>query len=70
MFGFLGMWIALSGLDDLFLDLAAFHRWGTRRARHSARAALLSFDPPPRIAILVPCWQESDVIGQDRKSVV
>ena len=64
MFGFLGLWIVLSGLDDLFLDFAAFHRWCTRRARHSARAALLRFNPPPRIAILVPCWQESDVIAQ------
>lgn len=60
----LGLWIALSGLDDLILDLAAFHRWATRRARHSARAALLRLNPLPRIAILVPCWHESDVIGQ------
>jgi adsorption protein B len=63
-FALLALWIAVSGLDDLILDLAAFHRWCTRRARHSSRAALLKFYPPPRIAILVPCWHEADVIAQ------
>jgi adsorption protein B len=64
LFAFLGLWIAVSGLDDLILDLAAFHRWCTRRARPSTRAALLKLDPLPRVAILVPCWQESEVIAQ------
>lgn len=63
-FAFLGLWIAVSGLDDLILDLAALHRWASRRARYSVRAALLQLNPLPRIAILVPCWQESDVIAQ------
>ena len=54
----------MSGLDDLVIDLAVLHRWCMRRARFSPRAALLILNPPPRIAILVPCWQESDVIGQ------
>ncbi len=60
----LGLWIAISGLDDLVLDVAMLHRWMTRRARRSARSALLLQNPLPRVAILVPCWHESDVIGQ------
>ncbi|MBY0505313.1 MAG: glycosyl transferase family protein [Bryobacteraceae bacterium] len=60
----LGVWIAANGLDDLVLDLAVLHRWLTGRARRSTRAALLRLDPLPRIAILVPCWQESGVIAR------
>ena len=61
---FLGAWIAANGVDDLILDLAVLHRWLRGRARPSTRAALLRLDPLPRIAILVPCWQESEVIAQ------
>lgn len=64
IFAGLALWIAISGLDDLILDVAALHRWCTRQTRPSTRAALLRLDPPPRIAILVPCWHESDVIAQ------
>ena len=61
--------IALSGIDDLALDLAAHFRTAVRRvtiySRHP-RAACSDLSCPPErpIAILVPAWQESGVIGR------
>lgn len=56
----------LSGLDDLFIDLAALLRWWQqRRARRSSPpASTLPTAAEKPIAVLVPCWQESDVIAQ------
>jgi adsorption protein B len=61
--------IALSGLDDLFIDFVFFGRTLWRRltvySRHPRASAesLRRPDPAP-IAIIVPAWDESAVIGQ------
>ncbi|MFZ4690018.1 MAG: glycosyl transferase family protein [Polymorphobacter sp.] len=60
--------IALSGLDDLFIDLLFFARTLWRRiriySRHSRATteSLRSLWPAP-MAILVPAWDEAAVIG-------
>jgi adsorption protein B len=57
----LAIWILLSGLDDLLLDLVSFASW----LRRSAPAI-----PPPRAvrekptAVFVPLWREHGVIGK------
>lgn len=60
----LAVWILLSGADDLLVDgmglLAAMQR---RLHRCPSRRELLRL-PQKAIAIFVPCWQESAVIGQ------
>lgn len=55
-------WILISGLDDLFIDVAAFVNWWRNRRRGVALPENSTEEKP--IAILVPCWQESDVIAQ------
>jgi bacteriophage N4 adsorption protein B len=55
-------WILLSGLDDLFIDAAALVRWWLGRKRLATLPQDARRDKP--IAVLVPCWQESDVIAQ------
>jgi len=55
----LALYILISGLDDLLVDLA----WLRLRSRFARPPA----EPPAReahIAIFIPCWRESDVIGQ------
>jgi len=60
--------IALSGLDDLFIDLVFFARLGWREATVYSRftranaQTLRRRDPAP-IAIIVPAWDEAAVIG-------
>jgi adsorption protein B len=60
--------IALSGIDDLFIDMVFFVRSGWRRLtiyRRHRRATAQSLrrpDPAP-IAIIVPAWDEAAVIG-------
>ena len=59
----LAAWVFVSGLDDLFLDLSylvlrARDRLASRRAPARAQAV----EKQGRIAILVPCWQEGEVI--------
>jgi len=54
------VWILLSGLDDLFIDLVFFLR---REAFAWPREAELAQAGQRRIAILVPLWQEHQVIG-------
>jgi bacteriophage N4 adsorption protein B len=60
--------IALSGLDDLFIDLVYFGRtqWRRltiyRRHRRASAESLRRPDPAP-IAIIVPAWDEAAVIG-------
>lgn len=55
--------LALSGLDDLFLDCVfLFRRIGP--GRDANRATLLAGSADPGwMAILVPAWDEADVIG-------
>ncbi len=60
--------IAISGLDDLFIDLVFFGRSLRRRLtiyrRHPrATAQSLRSATPAPIAIIVPAWDEADVIG-------
>ena len=54
------------GLDDLAVDFAWLYAWLTeRRLAVSRRDALRLPEAPPRpIAILVPLWQEHEVIAQ------
>lgn len=54
----LAVYILLSGLDDLWMDLAWFRRLLRRRKDEPALAM------GGRIAIWVACWRESGVIGQ------
>jgi adsorption protein B len=58
----LAVWILVSGLDDLFLDLAC--AWGGLRRRGEAplRAAIDQL-PEKRTAIFVPLWREAGVIA-------
>src|SRR5438552_9240584 len=61
------MWALLSGLDDLFVDLAFLHRWlvsmclGSRRADVPSDSEMAAV-PARRIAIFVPLWREHGVI--------
>ena len=59
--------ILLSSLDDFFIDcwywVREFYRWFWIRARFPPlRAEALSAKPERPIAIMVPAWQESEVI--------
>jgi adsorption protein B len=64
----LAVGIALSGIDDLFIDLVFFARTLWRRltiySRHDRATAqsLRSTNPQP-MAIIVPAWDEAAVIG-------
>lgn len=61
----LAVWILISGLDDLFIDivgLAVTVRRRMRRDRPMRRQLLGRAEKP--IAILVPLWQESSVIAR------
>jgi len=70
MLAIFAIWILLSGLDDLFLDLAFLYRWfalalARRRAIRSAcppTEADLLRAPRKRIAIFVPLWREHNVV--------
>ncbi len=58
----LAVWVFASGLDDLVIDLSWF---GTLlRSVLRKRSALPALQGEPRIAVLVPCWREHDVIEQ------
>jgi adsorption protein B len=58
----LALWVLISGLDDLFLDIA----WICQRLRPFAWPSeqVLARAPQRRIAIFVPLWREHDVIGE------
>src|SRR5215471_15002155 len=64
----LAAWILLSGLDDLFVDLVFCWQWLRvylflfEDLRWPSRADL-DRAPRRRIAIFVPLWHESGVIG-------
>jgi adsorption protein B len=57
----LAVWVLASGLDDFVIDLSWL--WLLLRSWLRPRHALIPAPPTePRIAILVPCWQEDDVL--------
>ncbi len=58
----LGIWVLLSGLDDLFVNLACLFSW--RRRFHWPSDSQLDGAPERRLAILVPLWHEDGVIEQ------
>ena len=62
--GSLAALLLLNGLDDLLPSLICF--WHMARAKQEPRSAVPEGDTPAeerRIAIFVPCWKESGVIG-------
>ncbi len=66
---YLAFYFLISGLDDLSVDLRVVwgklvRRWGRRpRLESLPDAAGLQSLPQKRIAVMVPLWQESKVIG-------
>src|SRR6059036_2683901 len=67
MLALFAIWVLLSGLDDLFLDLAFLYRWLVtvcleRRRIRAPTEAELAGAPRNRIAIFVPLWREHNVI--------
>ncbi len=64
---FFAIWVLLSGLDDLVLDIACLYRWmvgklfGRGRTPTPTEAELANI-PHKRIAIFVPLWKEYGVI--------
>lgn len=60
----LAVWIVVSGLDDLFVDVVAmFAAFRGRKGKRPSRRELLTREQKP-IAILVPLWHESAVIAR------
>src|SRR4051812_30936550 len=55
------IWLLISGLDDLFLDLAWLYRWLLSVCFETKEPELAAI-PHKRIAIFVPLWREHDVI--------
>src|SRR5438128_2507208 len=67
MMMFFAVWVLLSGLDDLVLDIACVYRWFVsrflpRRRTATPTEAELANTPHQRIAIFVPLWREFGVI--------
>ena len=63
----LTVWIVLSGIDDLFVDIVAIvaaYLGRSRKGNRPSRRQILAREQKS-IAILVPLWQESAVIAQD-----
>ncbi len=59
----LAVWILISGIDDLIIDGAGLLAWlRSRNERQPSRRELLAA-PRRRIAVFVPCWHESAVLG-------
>ncbi len=61
--------ISISGFDDLMVDVAYWGRWLWRKLtifRHTARSdlSLLLSVPEKPLAIMIPAWHETGVIGQ------
>ena len=59
----LALWILLSGLDDLFLDLACAAAWLRRRLHRVPPLVPPASTPEKHTAIFVPLWREHLVIG-------
>ncbi len=64
----LAVWVFISGLDDLFLDVSYLYlRLSGRRRETSSSARSLENSanrPQRKIALMVPCWREDEVIEQ------
>ncbi len=61
----LGLWILVSGLDDLVLDVVCFYHWLTgKRTSRLPQEDELRQKPETTIAIFVPLWHEHRVIGK------
>lgn len=64
---YLALYFLVSGLDDLSVDLRLVWDWLRRRWARSSKPQLpelaqLRSEPQRRIAIMVPLWQESQVV--------
>ena len=62
-FSSLAIILLASGLDDLIPLLVCLHQWTLVPKKLKARPLLEGTAEPRRIAIFVPCWKESAVIG-------
>ena len=62
-FATLAIILLLSGLDDLIPILVCLRQWVFARKKLEARPLMEGTAEPRRIAIFVPCWKESAVIG-------
>ncbi|MDO9023997.1 glycosyl transferase family protein [Zwartia sp.] len=65
---FIAIFITISGADDLLIDLIYWIRWFWRKFtiyKHHSRAdqSLLLSVPEKPLAIMIPAWQETGVIG-------
>ena len=64
----LAVWVFISGLDDLFLDISYLYlRLSGRRRETSSSTRSLENSanrPQRKIALIVPCWREDEVIEQ------
>lgn len=60
----LAVWILLSGIDDLYLDLVAAWGWLFRRRLAPPPEEELARKSQRRIALMIPAWNEHRVIGQ------
>ena len=61
----LAVWVFASSLDDLILDVS--YLWFRFRSRGSGSrdsCAPAAAGPAARVAILIPCWDEADVIEE------
>jgi adsorption protein B len=59
----LAVWVFASSLDDVILDASYLWLWLRSRGSNAADScAPPAVDPKARIAILIPCWDEADVI--------
>src|SRR4051812_2606297 len=60
--------ILIYGIDDLILDVYYWSRMAYRRFAYRRRPSLtlekLNSRPEQRVALMIPCWQESAVLGE------
>ena len=54
--------ILVNGLDDLFIDVNYYSRGLFRESERVLTTAALKAEPPKRLAMMVPAWDEADVI--------
>ncbi len=70
------VFITLTGLDDLFVDLVFIRRWFWRRLIigkyfvAKTAADLVETTPNLPIAVMIPAWREADVIGSMLQSTL
>jgi adsorption protein B len=73
----LGVTIVLSmiyAFDDLFIDFTywvySLRRYVRRKSIVPLRITQLVSKPEQRVAILIPCWQENDVVGESLRNTM